>query len=79
MRMFGRKAGRGAARPLLGLGLARSGVPLTGAAPSYESQVREGYLRNPVAQRAVRMVAGGLAASADFLDPAEKRQMVGLS
>ena len=61
MRMFGRKAGRGAARPLLGLGLARSGVPLTGAAPSYETQVREGYLRNPVAQRAVRMVAGGLA------------------
>ncbi|MEG3091342.1 phage portal protein [Sphingomonas sp. PB1R3] len=61
MRMFGRKTGRGAARPLLGLGLARSGVPLTGSAPSYETQVREGYLRNPVAQRAVRMVAGGMA------------------
>ena len=57
---FGRKAGRVAARPLL--------FRTWGAAPpvgdwprSYEAQVREAYLSNPVAQRAVRLVAESVA------------------
>ena len=62
MRMFGRRPARGAARPLLGQGWARSGVPITGGgALPYETQVREGYARNAVAQRAVKLVAGGVA------------------
>ena len=57
---FGRKAGRVAARPLLHRAYA-------GAAPAgdwprgYEAQVRDAYLGNPVAQRAVRLVAESLA------------------
>ena len=62
MRIFGRRPARGAARPLLGQGWARSGVPITGGgALPYETQVREGYARNAVAQRAVKLVAGGVA------------------
>ena len=62
MKLFGWKsAGRASARPV------HSYVPLmplqrtVGEWPrSYEAQVREGYLHNPVAQRAVRMVAEGV-------------------
>jgi HK97 family phage portal protein len=60
MNWFGRKsAGRGRVRPTL----ARA---VLGAAPlgewpmSYEAQVREGYCRNPVAQRAVKLVSEGV-------------------
>ena len=57
---FGRKAGRGAARPLLFR--AWAGAPAVGDWPrSYEAQVREAYLGNPVAQRAVRLVAESVA------------------
>ena len=57
---FGRKAGRGAARPLLFRTWA--GAPAVGDWPrSYEAQVREAYLGNPVAQRAVRLVAESVA------------------
>ena len=53
---FGRKAGRGGARPFLWRGW--GAAPSTGDWPrSYEAQVREGYLANPIAQRAVRLVA----------------------
>ncbi len=65
MKLFGWKsAGRALVRP------ARFTVPLarrfsnwsTGEWPvSYEAQVRDGYLNNPVAQRAVRLVAEGVA------------------
>jgi HK97 family phage portal protein len=65
MKIFGWKsAGRASSRPV------RSAVPLaqTYATPSlgewprsYEAQVREGYLQNAVAQRAVRLVADGVA------------------
>ncbi len=63
MKFFGWKsAGRAQARP------AHLAIPLdprfvsAGAWPrSYEAQVREGYLENPVAQRAVRLVAEGVA------------------
>lgn len=62
MRIFRRRQADGAARPLLGQGWARSGVPITGGgALPYETQVREGYARNAVAQRAVKLVAGGVA------------------
>lgn len=53
---FGRKAGRGGARPLLFR--AWGAAPSVGDWPrSYEAQVRDAYLGNPIAQRAVRLVA----------------------
>jgi HK97 family phage portal protein len=72
MKIFGWKsAGRALARP------ARSAVPLArrfgswsfgagslGEWPlSYEAQLRDGYLHNPIAQRAVRLVAEGVASA----------------
>ena len=58
MRWFGGKAAREGARPAL----SRAGSVLSygdggaGAWPQgYEAQVREGYRRNPVAQRAVKL------------------------
>jgi HK97 family phage portal protein len=58
MKWFGRKAGRVAARPFLLRGWsAGAGEPWP---RSYEAQVREAYLGNPVAQRAVRLVAEGV-------------------
>jgi HK97 family phage portal protein len=68
MKIFGWKsAGRASARP------ARTAVSLTrgygafslGEWPrSYEAQVRDGYLHNAIAQRAVRLVAEGVASAA---------------
>ena len=56
---FGRKAAR-EARPFLFR--AWMGAPQTGDWPrSYEAQVREAYLGNPAAQRAVRLVAESVA------------------
>ena len=53
-------AGREGSRPALSrsglMGAAAGGWP-----QSYEGQVREAYTRNPVAQRAVRLVADGVA------------------
>ncbi|CAN5444419.1 phage portal protein [soil metagenome] len=60
MKIFGWKAaGRGEARPAL----SRSGTMFAqGDWPrSYESQVRDGYLGNAIAQRAVRIVPEGIA------------------
>ena len=56
MKWFGRKAGGLAARPALARGF---GVALGGGdwPRSYEVQVRDAYAVNPVAQRAVRLVA----------------------
>jgi HK97 family phage portal protein len=57
---FGRKAGRGTVRPFLFRGW--GAAPATGEWPrSYEAQVRDAYLGNPVAQRAVRLVAESVA------------------
>ena len=64
MRWFGRKAGRVSARPLLlrgWHGLAGEPWPR-----GYEAQVREAYLQNPVAQRAVRLVAEGVGGAAVY-------------
>ena len=57
MKWFGRKAVREGARPAL----ARVGAGGFGEWPrSYEAQVREAYCHNPVAQRAVKLVAEGV-------------------
>ena len=68
MKWFGWMAGREESRPAL----SRTGGVAIGAWPaSYEAQVRAGYATNPVAQRAVRLVAesvGGAAVNAS--DPA---------
>jgi hypothetical protein len=75
MKIFGWKsAGRAQSRP------AHLSVPLdprfrsVGEWPrSYEAQVREGYLENPVAQRAVRLVAEGVASIRQLLRRASMR------
>jgi HK97 family phage portal protein len=60
MKWFGRKAARQPARP--SLFRAWAGAPPVGDWPrSYEAQVRDAYLGNPVAQRAVRLVAESVA------------------
>lgn len=58
---FGRKAGRDA-RPFL-FRWGQGGAAVAGGEwpRSYEAQVREAYLGNPVAQRAVRLVAESAA------------------
>ncbi|MFL6845662.1 MAG: phage portal protein [Allosphingosinicella sp.] len=58
---FGRKAARVAARPLLQRGFAGLAGPAGDWPRGYEAQVREAYLGNPVAQRAVRLVAESIA------------------
>ncbi len=58
MRLFGRKAAPAGARPALVRSML--GTIVSGEWPrGYEAQVREAYLGNAVAQRAVRMVADG--------------------
>ena len=60
MNLFGWKsAGRAAARPALSRGMS---AWIGGSWPrAYEAQIRELYLTNAVAQRAVRLVAEGVA------------------
>jgi HK97 family phage portal protein len=67
MRWFGRKGGAGAApRPFL-LGGWRVGTAAVGEWPrSYEAQVREAFLGNPVAQRAVRLVAEAVGSASVY-------------
>lgn len=63
MKLFGWKAGREGSRPALSR-VASIGAAGIGQWPlSYEAQVREGYATNPVAQRAVRLVADGVGAA----------------
>jgi HK97 family phage portal protein len=68
MNWFGLKSGREGARPALSgtgsAGISRTGVPLTAGwaggpewPRGYEAQVRDAYLGNAVAQRAVKLVA----------------------
>ncbi len=68
MKFWSRKAAQPAARPFLSRFSAASAV---GAAPSYDALLREAYLANAIAARAVRMVAeavGGAPLAAS--DPA---------
>jgi HK97 family phage portal protein len=64
MKLFGWKAARPGARPMLTRAFGWSGAAPTGDWPvGYEAQVRAAYLGNAVAQRAVRIVtecAGGV-------------------
>ena len=70
MRWFGRKSVREGARPAL----SRAGTQMgaLGEWPrSYEAQVRDAYCHNPVAQRAVKLVAEGAgSAGLTASDPA---------
>jgi len=70
MKWFGRKSARDGARPAL----ARGGGAFASIGDwpqGYEAQVREAYCRNPVAQRAVRLVAEGVGgAPLEASDPA---------
>lgn len=77
MRLFGwksgTKSGREASRPALARahGGASRWIGGDGPAGGYEAQVRAGYERNPVAQRAVRLVMEALAgAPLEECDPA---------
>ena len=65
MKWFGRKAGRAGARPFL----LRGWPGLIAGEPwprSYEAQLREAYLHNPVAQRAVKLVAEGIGGASVY-------------
>ena len=67
MRWWGRKAGA-TPRPALLRGLRMWGGGEGEWPRSYEAQVREAFLGNPVAQRAVRLVAEGVASVAVYSD-----------
>lgn len=63
MKWFGRKSVREGARPALSRAGSFAGA--IGEWPrSYEAQVREAYCHNPVAQRAVKLVAEGAGSAA---------------
>ncbi|MCU6455870.1 phage portal protein [Sphingomonas sp. A2-49] len=61
MRLFGWKGAREGARPALSRG--GSGTALGEWPRSYEAQVRDGFAGNAVLQRAVKLVAEGVAAA----------------
>lgn len=63
MKWFGWKPGRAEARPALAAGAHGWATPLGSWPQGYEAQVRAGYLANPVAQRAVKLVAEAVAAA----------------
>lgn len=80
MKWFGRRSGRDDARPVL----ARAGMARVGwvedLPAGYEAQVRAGYARNPVAQRAVKLVMEALAgAPLEACDPAAGSLVAGRS
>ncbi len=76
MKIFGWKsAGRGSLRPVQSRAYSARGFGVAGSLGewprSYEAQVRDGYLGNAIAQRAVRLVADGVAsAPLTSIDPA---------
>ncbi len=69
MKLFGWKSGRDESRPVLSRSVAAGfGGAIGGSAfgewpRSYEAQVREAYLDNPIAQRAVKLVVEGLGSA----------------
>jgi HK97 family phage portal protein len=72
MRLFGRKASPPGARPAL-MRSVLSGIGTSEWPRSYEAQVREAYLGNAVAQRAVRMVAEGCGGVPFYATPEDHR------
>ena len=81
MKFFGRKsAGREASRPVLSRGFSAwmgTGTTTQGEWPSaYEPQVRDGYVGNPVAQRAVRLVSEAVGDAPMTVSDAEVRALI---
>lgn len=72
MNFFSRKAAARPARAEL-TRLASAWVP---GEPAYESQLREGYARNPIVQRAVRLIAEALAGAPRVAAPAPFAQLL---
>lgn len=70
MKLFGWKAGREDSRPALDLRRTRFVEGGGGVPASYPEQVRALYLRNPIAQRAVRLVADAIGDAPLLGDPA---------
>ena len=60
MKLFGWLAGREGSRPVLSRA---GGVAVGEWPPSYETSVRDGYARNAIAQRAVKLVADAIGGS----------------
>ena len=64
MKLFGWKSGRDESRPVLSRALSAPFQGAYGDVPqSYEAQVRDGYLRNPIVQRAVKLVVEGVGSA----------------
>ncbi|AMK18651.1 MULTISPECIES: phage portal protein [Sphingobium] len=63
MKLFGAKAARSGARPVLARAWGSGAVALGEWPASYEAQVRSGAIGNPVAQRALRLVSEGAGAT----------------
>ncbi|UZW53900.1 phage portal protein [Sphingobium sp. JS3065] len=81
MKFFGVKAARESARPVLARAWGSGGVALGEWPASYEAQVRAGVVGNPVAQRALRLVAegaGGTALAVGGVGEEERRRVKGL-
>ncbi|WP_022682170.1 phage portal protein [Sphingobium bisphenolivorans] len=74
MKFFGTKAARGGARPVLARAWGSGGVALGEWPASYEAQVRAAVLGNPVAQRAMRLVAEGASGTALTVAGVEERE-----
>lgn len=64
MKFFGTKAARASARPVLARAWGSGGVALGEWPASYEAQLRAGVIGNPVAQRAMRLIAEGAGGTA---------------
>ncbi|WP_242122891.1 phage portal protein [Sphingobium sp. Sx8-8] len=64
MKLFGTKAARQTARPVLARAWGSGGVALGEWPASYEAQLRAGVMGNPVAQRALRLVSEGAGGTA---------------
>jgi len=64
MKFFGTKAARASARPVLARAWGSGGVALGEWPASYEAQLRAGVIGNPVAQRAMRLIADGAGGTA---------------
>ena len=79
MAWFGWKSGRGDARPGLGRRIGWIGGAGDGWPQSYEAQVREAVLRNPVAQRSLRLVSEGAAGVPIYGDDAAAMRAAALA
>lgn len=64
MKFFGVKAARAGTRPVLARAWGSGGVALGEWPASYEAQLRAGVVGNPVAQRAMRLIAEGAGGTA---------------